>query len=433
MTTLFSPIGTADPLTQLGDGPMLHIVRHYNPSKIVLFFSKKMLAFQQQCELYTKAIELLSKHLNRPIPQIEYVESNCDEVFKFDVYISEFENILQTIDSSQEPILVNTSSGTPAMSQALVALGSFGRLNLAMLQVTTPRCDTNHPGDREKLNDWNLELLNLLWECNPDNNDQALSRIVRVSTPNFSEQLMRENITQLIGAYEYEAAYLLCKQAKDIPEQVVEMIRAAADRLNLDGQLPARVFGGTTLCFRPDDLLGEYLYIMEVRLEQKHWADFIRSMSPALTEIMKRELAPLVKESSYNLYENSRPTGRYNLKSISNDARLSKIFQKKDITTYSKKGDPIGKYITNDSYWRLIEEYCNDEDRKQKIGKLRVAESNGRNTLAHEIKSSPKSSLEKACGISLENIMQMLFELYSKADPGLYKRINNKIVQNMYM
>ncbi len=32
---LFSPIGTADPITALGDGPMLHIVRHYRPIVVV--------------------------------------------------------------------------------------------------------------------------------------------------------------------------------------------------------------------------------------------------------------------------------------------------------------------------------------------------------------------------------------------------------------
>lgn len=429
MSILFSPIGTADPMTQLGDGPMLHIVRHYNPDKVVLFFSKKMLAYQHQYELYTKSIELLSKHLNRPIPQIEIVESNCDEVFKFDVYISEFEDIIKSIDSSGEPIIVNTSSGTPGMSQALVALGSFGRLNLTMFQVITPRRDTNQSCDREKLNDWNLELLNLLWDCNPDNDSQTSSRIVQVGTPNFSEQLLRENIVKLISAYEYDAAYLLCNQSNNISDEASEMIRAAGDRLNLDGQLPSKVFGGTELCFHSNDLLCEYLYIMEVRLKQGHWADFMRSMSPALTEVMKQELAPLIKENTYNMYNDGRPTNRYNLKGIQEDKRLSKIFPIKLITAQAKDGKKVGKYITNDSYWSLVKEFCTEEDKVKKINCLRNAEINGRNALAHNIKPSPKSTLDKVCGISMKKIMEWLFELYGKAEPGLYDRINKTILE----
>lgn len=43
---LFSPIGTADPITALGDGPMLHIVRHYRPIVVVLFLSAEIAAFE---------------------------------------------------------------------------------------------------------------------------------------------------------------------------------------------------------------------------------------------------------------------------------------------------------------------------------------------------------------------------------------------------
>ena len=431
MAVLFSPIGTADPLTQLGDGPMLHIVRHYNPEKVVLFLTQKMAEHQHACALYTKAIELLSESLERETPQIEIIESSFDGVYKFDEYIDEFENALKTISCDKEPILVNTSSGTPAMAQALVALGSFGRLNLEMLQVTTPRKDANHAYDREPSSDWNLEHLSLLWELNPDNENQAPVRIVQVKTPNFSEQLLRENVTTLIKTYEYEAASILCKSASGISERGAELIRAAADRLNLDGQLPAKVFGGTSLRFSPNDLLPEYLYIMEVRLEQGHWADFIRSMSPALTEIMKRELASCVRESSYNLYKNGCPTGRYNIEGIHQDEKLSKLFPDTLIATKDQKGETTGKYITNDSYWQLIKAYCDNNDCIEKIQKLREAERNGRNALAHEIKSSPKKSLEKECGMTLERIMQFLFELCSNAKPGMYKRINAEILKRM--
>lgn len=59
MTTLFSPVGTADPITQLGDGPLLHIIRHRKPDRVVLFLSPAMSAYQMQDSRYTKAIELL--------------------------------------------------------------------------------------------------------------------------------------------------------------------------------------------------------------------------------------------------------------------------------------------------------------------------------------------------------------------------------------
>ncbi len=430
MAVLFSPIGTADPLTQLGDGPMLHIVRHYNPEKVVLFLTQKMAEHQHACALYTKAIELLSESLERELPQIEIIESSFEGVFKFDEYISEFEDILKKMPNDK-PILVNTSSGTPAMAQALVTLGSFGRLNLEMLQVTTPRKDANRAFDREQSGDWNLEHLSLLWELNSDNESESPSRIVTVNTPNFSEQLTRENVEKLVNAYEYEAAYILCKTSNTISERTTELIRAAADRLNLDGQLPAKVFGGTSLRFSPNDLLPEYLYIMEVRLEQGHWADFIRAMTPALTEVMKRELAPCIPEQSYTLFENGKSTKRYNIEGIRSDEQLHRIFPDNSILYKDKSGKECAKYITNSSYWYLVKEFCDKPERVGKIKKLREAEEDGRHGLAHEIKSSPKKSLEKECDITLERIMQFLFELCSNAKPGMYKRINAEILKRM--
>ena len=432
MSILFSPVGTADPLTQLGDGPMLHLVRHLNPDKVVLFLSKKMMGHQRDDRRYTKAIELLSKDLGREVPQIELVESANDDVFKFDTYISEFEDILKQLSSraseTKDTILVNTTSGTPAMSQALVALGSFGRLDLEMFQVITPRKDANHPCDREDSDDYDFDTL---WELNVENEENDISRILPVHTPNFSERLLRENVVKLVEAYEYEAAYILCSNAPGISECTVEMIRAAADRLNLDGQLPSKVFGGTELKFSPNDLLGEYLYTMEVRLDQGHWADFVRSLSPALTEIMKRGLSSRVPERSYNLYECGRPTDRYNLEGIRGDKRLSKLFPDSYIVGRDKYGKECGKYITNDSYWKLVQEYCDDDDRVKKIGVLREAERKGRNPLVHEVIASPKASIEEKCGMPLETIMQYLFELYSAARPGLYRRITAEIVRSI--
>ena len=139
MTTLFSPVGTADPITQLGDGPMLHIVRNRRPDRVVLYMSPAMAAFQQADERYTKAIELLAESLKMPVPEIKLIESRFEEVYRFDRYIEEFEPLLKQYAGADEALLVNASSGTAGMAQALVALGSFGRLNLELLQVVTPK------------------------------------------------------------------------------------------------------------------------------------------------------------------------------------------------------------------------------------------------------------------------------------------------------
>ena len=95
MSILFSPVGTADPFTQLGDGPLIHIVRHKRPDKVVLFLSPLMAKYQKQDERYTQAIKMLCAQLGVEAPEVRIVESAYEDVFRFDWYIEEFELLLK--------------------------------------------------------------------------------------------------------------------------------------------------------------------------------------------------------------------------------------------------------------------------------------------------------------------------------------------------
>lgn len=420
MVTLFSPVGTADPVTQLGDGPLLHIIRHRRPDRVVLFLSPAMTEFQQQDERYTRAIGLLAESVGVPAPEVQLIESSFEEVYRFDRYIEEFEPILKDLSGEGE-VLVNTSSGTAGMSQALVALGSFGRLNLELLQVLTPKRGINSSNDRENPNKYNLGLL---WELNQDNESGAACRIVSVATPNFSERLLRGNVITLVQGYEYEAAYKLACQMSTGSDATRQMIEAAACRLNLDGGLPAKVFGGTEVSYKANDLLLEYLCVMEVRLAQGHWADFVRSLTPALTELMKRRLGEYLPEERYTLFANGRSTNRYNAEAINGDPRLS-------LALSSCHYDNRNAFVTNDAYGRLVREYCEDQRAKDAILRLRNAEKNCRNPLSHTLTASPKAALERLCSMKMEDIMSTLFELHGQAKPGLYDRINQRIIDSI--
>lgn len=420
MTILFSAIGTADPLTQLGDGPMLHIVRHRQPDKVVLFLSPNMAAYQGKDQRYTKAIELLSASLDRPAPEVEMIASDFDEVYRFDCYIDEFEPILENLSNEGAPVLVNTSSGTAGMAQALVALGSFGRLNLELLQVTTPKKGINARHDREDPDDFNLSEV---WEWNKEACDNERCRICSVQTPNFSERLLKENIVTLVKGYEYEAAYALACKCSSISEGTRNLIRATADRLNLDGRLPTKVFASGGLRYRANDPLWEYIYAMEVRLLQGHWADFVRAMSPALAVVMKKTLRPYLPDRAYLKYDKrDKPTDKRDCRKIRADAKLSSILKSE-----------YDSYLSNDDYMNLIEGYCvgKVEDlRLERIRKLRDAEKRGRNPLAHTLTISSKGFIEGECGMTLEGILNCFFWFCGSPEPGLYRRINDAIISS---
>ena len=422
MTVLFSPIGTSDPLTQLGDGPMLHIVRHRDPDEVVLFLSPVMLEHERSEQRYTNAIELLSESLGRRCPIITFEESSFESVHRFDHYISEFEKILTGIANREcnKPILVNVSSGTPAMEQALVALGAFGEFDLKLLQVVTPKNGVNSPYDREDHEKYDFDTL---WEINDDNDAGRPSRIEEVDTPNFKERLLKKSIQVLLHDYEYAAAYDIALQSSEISPEVKAIIQATSERLNLVGQKACKVFGGTELAYRQNDSLWEYLYTMEVKLKRGRYAEFIRMMTPALTSIMEETLRPVLPESHYLKQDKKqRVNGELDFEKIKRDEKLSSILM--------RDGKQRGLYISNDHLMKLLNAYCDRSDSIEKITKLRNVERLCRNKQAHQLVRSDKKAIEEAMGdVSLEDVMNMLFELHGQMKPGLYDRINEQIFE----
>ena len=421
MTVLFSPIGTADPITTLGDGPMLHIARNRRPDKVVLYLSPKMAGYQKADQRYTRAIELLSNRIGMDVPDIRLIVSDINEVHRFDLYIDEFEPILMDLAAAGEPVLVNTSSGTAGMAQALVALGSFGRLGVELLQVSTPRKDTNARGDREEPDKFDLDVM---WEFDCELEDGSVDRIATVQTPNFAERLLRENVSSLCRSFEFEAAYELVRKMSTASDETKGLIAAAAARLNLDGNSAAKAFAGTELSYKSNDLLVEYLYVMEARLQQGHYAEFVRSLSPALTQLIKRCLRPYLADERYMLPKPQRSGGKpvsdkYNIDAIRADAKLAKTLEPIHFET--------SPFISNAAFMQLVDAYCEDHDAVVKLQRLRCVEERSRNVLAHSLRVSSRDAIEKQCGITLDETMAMLFELHGSANPGLYKRIADAI------
>ena len=418
MSVLFSPIGTADPLTQLGDGPMLHIVRHYRPERVVLFLSPKMAQLQEQDQRYTKAIELLSVECHGgDVPMIELVKSNATDVYDFDVYISEFEQKLIEIskENGGDTILVNVSSGTPAMKGSLVALGAFGRFTFTPLQVLTPRKGPNKREDREDQHKYDLDFL---WDYNLDNEEGRSCRILEVKTPNFSDRLLLGNIRSLITRYNYVAAVSLARQAKTISPEARMMIEAAVDRLNLNGQKSAQVFAQSDMAYSASTtgLVAEYVSMLEVMLEQGRWADFMRALTPVLTETMLRYLRPVLPDRRY-LKPSSKPGDySYDKRSIAQDVSLSKLINVEK-----------AKYLNNYTLDKLVDAFCRDGVIINRLHRLYVFERDGsRNEFAHLIVRVNKKDIERNGGMTMEEVMQSLLEL-NEVRPGLYKRINEAI------
>ena len=121
MRILFSPLGDTDPVRGCYDGAMLHIVRHYQPERIVLFYTHDMAEKERHDHRYTRAVQRLA-----PECQIEEVFTEIRDAHLYESFSrilpQEVLRIRETYPGST--LLLNLSSGTPQMKTVLAMLAS---------------------------------------------------------------------------------------------------------------------------------------------------------------------------------------------------------------------------------------------------------------------------------------------------------------------
>lgn len=328
---LFSPIGGSDPIANNYDGSMLHICRFFHPAKIYLYLSKEM------CDLgkdgrYQNAILKLAEKDNWPKPSIETKEKNdLTEVQVFDTFYQEFEQILTDIHKEAprgDTILVNTSSGTPAMKSTLYFLARLLPFKIIPLQVSTPV-----KGRNPRLEDLKEYDLDEQWIGNNDNyadyskitarkilrlisaNDEIRkqARIVPVQYENLAVRMQLENIKTHIDHYDYGAALAIAKSRpadnqppmnRYLTGESIEVLEDANKRIQLQwNAIRDNNKTGFGIEDRPVDRtnLSEYLLWLQMKQKRGDLADFLRGMTPALFNLMKIAVEECLGEPGYRL------------------------------------------------------------------------------------------------------------------------------------
>ena len=241
---LLSAVGTADPMTYTGDGPILHIVRHYQPEKVVLMATPD---FADKAFNVAEAIGLLNPDLEVEIEQIESMPHEYVFIGTFRQYLTDL-----ALSEPETELLVNVSSGTPAMSSAFVAVHAFGVPNTTAIQVVAP-------GGIAK-----REILpNGKWDQNPDNQSARPSRCQVIPSDHFAVLLQRENIKNHIRKFNYGAAAELSKAAS-LPSSTSAMLQDAKSIENLTKQVatPLEKFQMAVLATQAAKLRGDFNYFV---------------------------------------------------------------------------------------------------------------------------------------------------------------------------
>ena len=433
---LFSPVGGTDPMPQTNfrDGSMLHICRVYHPTDVYLYMSAEILKLHREDNRYFYCLEKLAEHQNRTF-RVEAVERpDLCEVQLFDYFYKEFRQVIKDIADGMDAsdrLLLNVSSGTPAMKSGLLVLATLGEYPFQLIQVRTPARKMNEHYHQ----DYDVQSL---WELNEDNEEGFENRCQEIRCPSLSLLKQEESIKKLVESYDYEAARRVCIM---LPEGDTAAYRPWLDlacaRLQLDflsmNRLDKELDSGCIpLKAKGKQEIFEYALNMDVKREKKEYTDFIRAITPLLVDlfmlILKHECG--IDIARY-LIPKKRKWDRAKLKQENDglDAFLNQSFG--GMFSY---GDVYSIQLV-----KIIKHYSRNERMTTLVEILRRVEEKVRHPAAHEIVSLSEEKIKSLTGgYDTNEIMGFLREAFKYTGIGVspkdwdsYKMMNEKIRQAM--
>ena len=256
---LFSPIGYTDPMSIIAipstenitsdgikektrvvhDGSLLHIFRKEQPDYVYLYMTDDIFELSEEDDRYRKALILLAEHLQMTsfsAQNIEVIRSRVsgNDVIDMDAFYDDYQRCIDEITKrfgEDINLIINISSGTPAMKAALYILKSIKNVPCQMFQVKNP-----FPQQKQK----NAEYypVDSLFSQNEDNNinPNITNRIASVAARNIKELQAIAVIARFLQKYNYsgakEAYESLVIRKKQDPK-VKAMLSFAAERKKL--------------------------------------------------------------------------------------------------------------------------------------------------------------------------------------------------------
>lgn len=398
---LFSSIGGNDPVSSATeyDGSMLHICRVYKPDIVYLYLSKEMVERHRQDDRYRYCINKLGELLNHNF-EIRCIErEDLVEVQEYDYYYEDFRVIVSEIEKEMEAedvLLANIASGTPAMKSALLFLATISNYKFLPIQVSTPSQSINEHKGKDL--DYDVEYY---WEINKDNEADWINRCKEIKCPNLAILLKKDIIKKHINSYDYAAALSVAKEIKgNISDESYQLLVAAVNRLQLD--LPkvmtiTNKIGVDIIPVKESNhaAIFEYVLAMKIKIEHKEYGDFIRAISPMLTDLFELILKEQCKIDLQNYCEYKRGVLRWSIGKLEQNEKGKEILRILN-NEFSKNGGLRDKTIVYASNLKpLLVYYLNDKNLINNVIVLRDIEDKVRNLAAHEIVSITDEKLSK--------------------------------------
>lgn len=440
MKIMFTAVGGSDPIKRMMDGPMLHCLRVYRPDVVYLYFTQKMLEYENADNRYTWAIHMLGKQMNHSFEIKKIERANLDKVQLFDNFYEDFDNIFDEIERAypEAELYVNASSGTPAIKSAIVISSAMSKRRITVIQVSSGENRPIH--DRDRDDDYDKEIQ---WECNEDNKPDFIDRTSTVKSDRFLVKVKKENIRKYVDAYDYSAALSVAEEIREyLSADAVRLIAAAVARLKLDYNGVTAALSDTGYEIIPvkdteKRNFTEYMLWLGIVLERGDYLGFIRGITPAAMVLMeaaveRRTIVGDIKQYckkkkehyilTADIMQRSK-TGQKILEILDNKFRKAGGFRDSEYTTAQLEA--------------LIQEMCEDKKICSYAETIRKAEFTLRNQAAHTIIAVGDELIKRRIGMSASELnsvmrtMSVRLGLVDKEHWTSYQKMNALIMENL--
>lgn len=433
---LFSPIGGTDPIKYFRDGSMLHICRHYKPDVVHMYMSHEMLEYHKKDNRYVDALERLGVYLNHSF-EVHLIERDAlVEVQQYDVFYQIFREELAKIESRMEDgdeLLLNMSSGTPAMKSALFVLATFAEYRFKPIQVSTPKKGMNEEHEERKEYDNEAN-----WELNEDNSGDAPNRCMEVKSLNLMRMIQVENIKKHVMAYDYVAALAIANEIKEhISEEAFTWLQIMEARVKLNHQKISKLTRGGNFDVYPvktgdKRTIFEYALVLQMELEKQEYANFIRGITPLVVDLMegilKNKCGISLEDCCSKDKNGIMRWSPKKLRQIGLDEVLENAYRNSGGFKYGP--------VYSSQIAKLVECRCPEKRVIETVNEMMEVEGNARNIAAHSIVSVTEEWFKERTGKSTREILKLMKELVEmaginvkKEDWRSYDKVNEKIAR----
>ncbi len=435
---LFSPIGDTDPIRNCYDGACLHIVRHYKPDMVILFYTEDMKLKQRQDQRYTRALQNLHMDI-----QIEEIFTDITEPHLYDSFIHILPaKIYELHDKFPDAeILLNLSSGTPQM-KTVMAIISVDAPWCKGIQVPTPVNSSNRDNPATK----DHEDVNALLQNNLDDEKDAVNRCVEPPLRVLRYYADKHRILALIARYDYQAAFQLAKANKDMPPMAVKLLEHAAYRFRLMPKKAREVLSQyKSILLAPfrgaKERLLEYFLVMQIECHRKELHHILLESTPFLYELLQeytrinlqmdvKKLCDCRKNDTYHLSRKNLELCEPNLLSYLDSIYLNKMHQKyKDSDLSFLLLKHISQYAAQAGYTKDMQIYQNFMAELGKLENIPGLRNNTAHTIRLDLDETEFHTRIKISSMDfIHTLYHLLCLLYGakelNSQRGIYDSIN---------